>query len=282
MLVFAYIFVGIICGLITNSMNQNKGYDSGFAWGFFLGIIGIIVVAVRPYNNASSSSVSPNSKSFNDTNQSSRSASMKKEDCTIFYCTNCFNIVSDIKTHSLSCSNCGKPLTNSLIYEPKWESMTEKEKNHTKEQWFGISSKEDFEKQIKEKFKDSGLEKYIQIFEKNDILDPDVAYSINEIDLKEIGIESLGDRKRIIEAIKNTSCFSVKQMEAQEGKKETDDRDWICPKCGSRNKPFYAACSNCNTEKPEEIENYDDWVCPSCSTVNVWMQKRCRNCDRPR
>ena len=45
-----YLIVAIICGFITKSMNENKGYDGGFAWGFFLSIIGIIVVAVRPFN----------------------------------------------------------------------------------------------------------------------------------------------------------------------------------------------------------------------------------------
>lgn len=40
----------IICGCITSSINQNKGYDGGFWWGFFLGILGIIVVACRPFN----------------------------------------------------------------------------------------------------------------------------------------------------------------------------------------------------------------------------------------
>ena len=45
-----YLIYAIICGFITKSMNQNKGYDGGFAWGLFLGIIGIIVVAVRPFN----------------------------------------------------------------------------------------------------------------------------------------------------------------------------------------------------------------------------------------
>lgn len=45
--IFAYFVVGIICGCITNVINTNKGYDGGFAWGFFLGIIGIIVVACR-------------------------------------------------------------------------------------------------------------------------------------------------------------------------------------------------------------------------------------------
>ena len=39
-----------IFGAITKAINENKGYDGGFWWGFFLGVIGIIVVAVRqPY-----------------------------------------------------------------------------------------------------------------------------------------------------------------------------------------------------------------------------------------
>ena len=41
--------IGISCifGAITKSINENKGYDGGFAWGFWLGWIGIIVVACR-------------------------------------------------------------------------------------------------------------------------------------------------------------------------------------------------------------------------------------------
>ncbi len=39
-----------IFGAITHAINDAKGYDGGFWWGFFLGVIGIIVVAVRqPY-----------------------------------------------------------------------------------------------------------------------------------------------------------------------------------------------------------------------------------------
>lgn len=41
------IIVSCIFGAITKNINENKGYDGGFAWGFFLGIIGIIVVACR-------------------------------------------------------------------------------------------------------------------------------------------------------------------------------------------------------------------------------------------
>lgn len=44
------IIPAIICGLITRQMGINKGYGGGFAWGFFLLFIGIIVQAVRPFN----------------------------------------------------------------------------------------------------------------------------------------------------------------------------------------------------------------------------------------
>ena len=48
---FVYIIVVLIIscimGAITKTINENKGYDGGFAWGFWLGAIGIIVVACR-------------------------------------------------------------------------------------------------------------------------------------------------------------------------------------------------------------------------------------------
>ena len=44
------IVMAIVFGCITKHINENKGYSGGFAWGFWLGWIGIIVVACRsPY-----------------------------------------------------------------------------------------------------------------------------------------------------------------------------------------------------------------------------------------
>ncbi len=45
------LIMAVIFGFITKSMNEDKGYEGGFAWGFWLGIIGIIVVACKPDNH---------------------------------------------------------------------------------------------------------------------------------------------------------------------------------------------------------------------------------------
>ena len=40
----------VIFGLITKYLNNIKGYEGGFAWGFWLNLIGVIVVACKPDN----------------------------------------------------------------------------------------------------------------------------------------------------------------------------------------------------------------------------------------
>ena len=44
------IIVACIFGAITKNINESKGYDGGFAWGFWLGVIGIIVVSCKQPN----------------------------------------------------------------------------------------------------------------------------------------------------------------------------------------------------------------------------------------
>ena len=42
--------VNIILGFQTKKMNAAKGIPGGYWWGFFLGVTGIIVLALRPYH----------------------------------------------------------------------------------------------------------------------------------------------------------------------------------------------------------------------------------------
>lgn len=43
------LILNCVCGACTGCINTSKGYKGGFAWGFLLGVFGIIAVACRPY-----------------------------------------------------------------------------------------------------------------------------------------------------------------------------------------------------------------------------------------
>ena len=47
--VFISLVLCCVLGGITLRINESKGYSGGFQWGFFLGILGIVIVACRPY-----------------------------------------------------------------------------------------------------------------------------------------------------------------------------------------------------------------------------------------
>lgn len=52
--IIGVLIASCIFGFITKTMNENKGYQGGFAWGFWLTIIGVIVVACKPDNRINS------------------------------------------------------------------------------------------------------------------------------------------------------------------------------------------------------------------------------------
>lgn len=47
-IIIAYLVQGLIFGFAASTIASNKGYDTGFAWGFFLGVIGLLVVGFWP------------------------------------------------------------------------------------------------------------------------------------------------------------------------------------------------------------------------------------------
>ena len=44
------IVIACVWGFVTKCINEDKGYEGGFAWGFWLGFIGVIVVACKSDN----------------------------------------------------------------------------------------------------------------------------------------------------------------------------------------------------------------------------------------
>ncbi len=56
------IIVGLICGAIADEIGKPKNIK-GFWWGFWLSIIGIIIVACMPNNNSSNGTKSYKEKS---------------------------------------------------------------------------------------------------------------------------------------------------------------------------------------------------------------------------
>lgn len=56
---FSFIVRGLIWGFVSQTVNENKGYDGGFGWGFWLGLIGLIVVAIKPENISHSNYSAP-------------------------------------------------------------------------------------------------------------------------------------------------------------------------------------------------------------------------------
>lgn len=46
--ILTVIIMHIIFGCVSNHLAKCKGYDGGFMWGFWLGIIGFLVVGFKP------------------------------------------------------------------------------------------------------------------------------------------------------------------------------------------------------------------------------------------
>lgn len=255
-----YLIVGVICGFITKSMNESKGYDGGFLWGFLLTIIGIIVVAVRPYaptsNHSNYGKTSGSSgKTFSTSYDTAQP--LKAAPNMMAYCISCKHVFVDEQYGR--CPKCGNYSTvKTNVSERDWNLHTEEWKLEKKSEWFGIDFKKDFAPAFKERIKGTEFEQYLPLLEKNNLLEPALLLSLTSDELKEIGIESLGDRKKLLAFIKE---FNLNSNEKKTEKKATEnhtqveqepkDDDWICPKCGERNRSYVVTCPGCLNRRPK-------------------------------
>ena len=106
-LIFSYLFLAVlismICGIISREITRRRGLPSGFWWGFFLWVIGIIVVAIMP-------------GSGHETDSRPR----------VYYCRNCDKVFSG--TRLIVCSHCKLPLFETRILRDDWRSFSPEKK----------------------------------------------------------------------------------------------------------------------------------------------------------
>ena len=108
MFIVGVIVYAIICGLICQSIASSRDMEGGFIWGFFLGIIGIIIVACRP----------------KDPNDNQKTISR------IFFCNHCKKTYScESKANCPECHNILIP-TSYLLSE--WNNFSQEEKEKLK------------------------------------------------------------------------------------------------------------------------------------------------------
>ncbi len=92
---FVTFVTGIICSFIGGSINSSKGrsYGEGFAFGLFLGFIGLIIIAILPKNEYAIEQ-------------------LKLSDGTSKICPYCAEI---IKREAIVCKHCGKDISGSIM-----------------------------------------------------------------------------------------------------------------------------------------------------------------------
>lgn len=116
----SYVITGVIFGFITKYIANSKGYDGGFAWGFWLGIIGILVVGFRPNQTATTttyqSRYSSDSYQMSSTRENSGYAPKptgwmcicgSKNPSSIDYCMSCRRSREEATEGRIKCPHCG-------------------------------------------------------------------------------------------------------------------------------------------------------------------------------
>lgn len=109
-LIIGYCISGLIFGFICQHVAESKGYDTGFAWGFWLGMIGLIVVAVKPDIRQTSpvayTPMYPNAAPAPDKKWTCTCGA--KNSMSLSYCTACRRTRGEAKpVRKVSCPHCG-------------------------------------------------------------------------------------------------------------------------------------------------------------------------------
>ena len=118
LVIVSLLIFNIICGAISEKINREKGYDGGFAWGFLLCILGIVVTAVRPYRQYI--------KVKNNT---------VSEVPHIFWCAGCGSTFSSNDSRHTECPTCKCKLKETTIPAEDWRKLRDVEKLQLKREF---------------------------------------------------------------------------------------------------------------------------------------------------
>ena len=118
LVIVSLLIFNIICGAISEKINREKGYDGGFAWGFLLCILGIVVTAVRPYRQYI--------KVKNNT---------VSEVPHIFWCAGCGSTFSSSNSKHTDCPTCKCTLKEPTILAEDWRRLSSEEKLQLKREF---------------------------------------------------------------------------------------------------------------------------------------------------
>lgn len=123
------VVMGCIFGAISKHINESKGYYGGFAWGFWLGIIGIIVVAVKPNINVNNSYCGDDEYTMRMKNYSQEKHNNETLAAGGWTCTKC----GAINPKYLTTCNCGMFKGENERYLEKSKEEAQKQETIKKE-----------------------------------------------------------------------------------------------------------------------------------------------------
>ena len=156
LIVIAYLINGVIFGVITRYLSKNKGYDGGFAWGFFLGIIGLLVVGFKPALNVQGTTSSQNQPSYLDTpynkpNNSWICSCGAHNSNTFDYCLSCRRSRHDqSQIKKIECPHCGanNKETNELCFACN-KPLTEKKIDSIEQNKLPVSTENEIQTSVR-------------------------------------------------------------------------------------------------------------------------------------
>ena len=156
-----------------------------------------------------------------------------------------------------------------LIKHIRFNKMPDNTKNHTtytntKEVKImnNITKKQDLniksitELNYKDIFIKNNLESYVELFERNKLVDISIITELNEDDLEKLGIDIMGDRKKIlkifrekelIDYLDNLNKLNMEKKLLETEKQKT--REWVCKRCQYVNPIYRISCSSCGEYK---------------------------------